>query len=87
MEIEPLITASARGFELAGVLVLLAGAFIASFVCLRRMWAGMPFQEAYGALRADLGVPSCSGWSCWSSPTSSVPSPSNRPCRTSPYWR
>jgi len=55
MEFEPLITASARGFELAGVLVLLAGAFIASFVCLRRIWSGTPFQEAYGALRADLG--------------------------------
>lgn len=55
MDYEHLVAAAAGVVELIGVAVLLLGAFVAAVVFTRRMVGGMAFQEAYHALRADLG--------------------------------
>ena len=55
MNYEHLVSATARLFELAGVGVLVAGALLAIAIFARRTAQGTAFQEAYHALRADLG--------------------------------
>lgn len=55
MDYEHFVVAAARVVEFIGVAVLLLGALLAALVFVRRMMSGVVFQEAYHALRADLG--------------------------------
>lgn len=55
MDYEHFVAKAAGAVELIGVAVLLLGALIAALVFTRRMVGGEAFQEAYHALRADLG--------------------------------
>ena len=55
MNYEHIVVAAAGVVEVVGVTVLLLGALLAALVCVRRLVAGALFQDAYHALRADLG--------------------------------
>jgi uncharacterized membrane protein len=55
MDHEHLITGSARVVEMAGVAVLLLGALFAAGAFVRRLTRRAGFEDAYHALRADLG--------------------------------
>lgn len=55
MNYEHIVVAAAGVVEIVGVTVLLLGALLAALVCVRRLVAGASFQDAYHALRADLG--------------------------------
>jgi uncharacterized membrane protein len=55
MEYEHFVVAAARAVEYVGVGVLLLGALLAAGVFARRLLNGTTFQDAYHALRADLG--------------------------------
>ncbi len=55
MGYENLVVGAAGVVEHVGVLVLLFGALLAALVFVRRLVRGTAFQEAYHALRADLG--------------------------------
>jgi uncharacterized membrane protein len=55
VDYEHVVAASARVVELAGVGVLLFGAALAAWVFARRLAHRTAFQDAYHALRADLG--------------------------------
>jgi uncharacterized membrane protein len=55
MDYEHLVAAAARVFELAGVAVLLFGALLAAGAFASRLARRVVFQDAYHALRADLG--------------------------------
>ena len=55
MNYEHFVVASAGVVEFIGVAVLLLGALVAALVFTRRLARGTVFQEAYHALRADLG--------------------------------
>ena len=55
MNYEHFVVASAGVVEFIGVAVLLLGALVAALVFARRLAGGTVFQEAYHALRADLG--------------------------------
>lgn len=55
MDYEHFVVAAAGVVEFIGVAVLLLGALIAALVFIRRMMGGTTFQDAYHALRADLG--------------------------------
>ena len=55
MNYEHIVVAAAGVVEVVGVTVLLLGALLAALVCVRRLVAGVSFQDAYHALRADLG--------------------------------
>lgn len=55
MTIDTFATGAGRIVELVGVLILIAGAFMACVAGVVRMARGMAFQEAYHRLRADLG--------------------------------
>jgi uncharacterized membrane protein len=55
MNYEHFIAAAARVVELAGVAVLLFGAFLAAGAFTGRLARRVVFQDAYHALRADLG--------------------------------
>ncbi len=55
MDYEHFVVAAARVVEFTGVVVMLAGALIASLAFARRLLLQTPPQEAYHALRADLG--------------------------------
>ena len=55
MDYEHLIISAARFIEHAGVAVLLFGALLAAGVFGKRLLGKMTFQDAYHALRADLG--------------------------------
>lgn len=55
MDYEHFVVAAARVVEFTGVVVMLAGALIASLAFARRLVRHIPPQEAYHALRADLG--------------------------------
>jgi len=55
MDYEHFVAAAARVVELAGVAVLLFGALLASGAFASRLARRVIFQDAYHALRADLG--------------------------------
>jgi uncharacterized membrane protein len=55
MGYEHLVVAAAGVVEYVGVAVLLFGALLAALVFVRRLVGGTAFQDAYHALRADLG--------------------------------
>lgn len=55
MNYEHFVVTSAGVVEFIGVAVLLLGALVAALVFARRLAGGTVFQEAYHALRADLG--------------------------------
>jgi len=55
MDYEHLVAGTARAFELAGVGVLVLGALLAVGIFARQTARRAPFQDAYHALRADLG--------------------------------
>jgi uncharacterized membrane protein len=55
MDYEHLVAMAARAVELAGVAVLLFGALLASGVFAGRLARRVIFQDAYHALRVDLG--------------------------------
>jgi len=55
MDYEHWVVSAAKVVEIVGVLVMLAGALIASLAYARRLVRQTPPQEAYHALRADLG--------------------------------
>jgi uncharacterized membrane protein len=55
MDYEPFVAAAARVVEFAGVAVLLLGALLAAAVFTKRLAGRMAFEDAYHALRADLG--------------------------------
>jgi len=55
MGYENLVVGAAGVVEHVGVVVLLFGALLAALVFVRRLVGGTAFQEAYHALRADLG--------------------------------
>ncbi|MGH8583523.1 MAG: DUF1622 domain-containing protein [Gammaproteobacteria bacterium] len=55
MDYEHLVAASARVVEIAGVVVLLLGALFAGGAFAGRLVRRAVFQDAYHALRADLG--------------------------------
>ena len=55
MTIDVLASTAGHIVELIGVLVLLAGAFIAIIACLVRLRRGASLHDAYHGLRADLG--------------------------------
>lgn len=55
MDYEQFVIAAARVVEFIGVVVMLAGALIASIAFARRLVRHTAPQEAYHALRADLG--------------------------------
>jgi uncharacterized membrane protein len=55
MDYEHFVGAAARVVEFIGVGVLLLGALLAAAAFGRRLVGGAAFQDAYHALRADLG--------------------------------
>ena len=55
MAIDMLASTAGHIVELIGVLILLAGAFIAIVACLVRLRRGATLHDAYHGLRADLG--------------------------------
>jgi len=55
MDYEHFVVAAARVVEFIGVVVLLLGAFLAAAAFARRLVRRVAFQDAYHALRADLG--------------------------------
>src|SRR5512147_524762 len=55
MDYEHFVSAAARVVEFVGVGVLLLGALLAALVFLARLARRATFQDAYHALRADLG--------------------------------
>jgi uncharacterized membrane protein len=55
MTIDALASTAGHIVELIGVLILLAGAFIAIVACLVRLRRGATLEDAYHGLRADLG--------------------------------
>lgn len=55
MGCEHIVVAAAGVVELVGVAVLLLGALLAVLIFARRLVRGATFQDAYHALRADLG--------------------------------
>jgi len=55
MDYEHFVVAAARVVEFIGVAVLLLGAFLAAAAFGRRLVRRAAFQDAYHALRADLG--------------------------------
>ena len=55
MDYEHFVAAAARVVEFVGVAVLLLGALLATGAFLRRLVCRATFQDAYHALRADLG--------------------------------
>ena len=55
MDYEHFVVAAARVVEFAGVFVLLLGALIATLAFARRLVRRVTLQDAYHALRADLG--------------------------------
>jgi uncharacterized membrane protein len=55
MQYEHLVAAAARVVELIGVATLLLGALLAALAFFKRVLAHTSFQDAYHALRADLG--------------------------------
>jgi uncharacterized membrane protein len=55
MDYEHFVVAAARVVEFVGVAVLLLGALLAAFTFSRRLVRRATFQDAYHALRADLG--------------------------------
>lgn len=55
MTIDALASTAGHIVELIGVLILLAGAFIAIIACLVRLRRGATLEDAYHGLRADLG--------------------------------
>lgn len=55
MTIDLLASIAGHIVELIGVLVLLAGALLATGACLIRIRRGTSVQDAYRGLRADLG--------------------------------
>jgi uncharacterized membrane protein len=55
MDYEQFVVAAARVVEFTGVFVLLLGALIATLAFARRLVQRVTLQDAYHALRADLG--------------------------------
>jgi uncharacterized membrane protein len=55
MSLDHFAVMAGRGVELAGILVLVAGAALAVLAFAVRMLRGRPFRETYHELRADLG--------------------------------
>ncbi len=55
MSYEGLVLSAAHGVEIVGVVVLLAGAGLASIVFVHRLIGGAGFPAAYQFLRMDLG--------------------------------
>jgi uncharacterized membrane protein len=55
MDYEHFVVAATRVVEFTGVAVLLLGALIAALAFAKRLMRHIPLQEAYHALRADLG--------------------------------
>lgn len=55
MDYEHFVVAAARVVEFTGVVVLLVGALIATLAFARRLVRRVSLQDAYHALRADLG--------------------------------
>jgi uncharacterized membrane protein len=55
MDYEHFVVAAARVVEFTGVFVLLLGALIATLAFARRLVRHVSLQDAYHALRADLG--------------------------------
>jgi uncharacterized membrane protein len=55
MSYEHFVVAAARVVEFIGVAVLLLGALLAAAIFARRLVRHTAFQDAYHALRADLG--------------------------------
>jgi uncharacterized membrane protein len=55
MDYEPFVAAAARVVEFAGVAVLLLGALLATAAFAKRLAGRTAFEDAYHALRADLG--------------------------------
>jgi uncharacterized membrane protein len=55
MDYEHFVVAAARVVEFTGVFVLLLGALIATLAFARRLVHRVSLQDAYHALRADLG--------------------------------
>lgn len=55
MTIDLLASTAGHIVELIGVLILLAGAFIAIIACLVRLRRGASLHDVYHGLRADLG--------------------------------
>jgi uncharacterized membrane protein len=55
MDYEHFVVAAARVVEFTGVFVLLLGALIATMAFARRLVRRVSLQDAYHALRADLG--------------------------------
>lgn len=55
LTIDVLASTAGHIVELIGVLILLAGAFIAIVACLVRLRRGATLEDAYHGLRADLG--------------------------------
>lgn len=55
LTIDVLAATAGHIVELIGVLILLAGAFIAIVACLVRLRRGATLEDAYHGLRADLG--------------------------------
>ena len=55
MDYEHFVVAAARVVEFTGVFVLLLGALIATLAFARRLLRRVTLQDAYHALRADLG--------------------------------
>lgn len=55
MGYEHIVVAAAGVVEIIGVAVLLLGALLSAGVFARRLLRGASFQDAYHALRADLG--------------------------------
>lgn len=55
LTIDALASTAGHIVELIGVVILLAGAFIAIVACLVRLRRGATLEDAYHGLRADLG--------------------------------
>jgi hypothetical protein len=86
MGFEQTMDAIARGVEIIGIVTLvlgLAAALVRAGLVLTSGQGGV--EEAYRIVRTVFGrgAAFCWGWSSWSQPTSSGPSPFSRQFRTS----
>ena len=55
MTLDQFASGAGHVIELVGVLLLVAGALLASAICAVRVLRGVSFNDAYRQLRADLG--------------------------------
>jgi hypothetical protein len=86
MGFEEAMDAIARGVEVLGIMTIVLGLAAALVRAGLALLGGQGGEEGYRIVRTVFGVASCWDWSSLSRPTSSRPSLSSLPSRTSLSW-